>query len=55
MKRRAAAELGLQRGGRQAQPSDGEKRLTKCEVDGFYWTDLAPDIVNLGREGQGSI
>ncbi len=24
-----------------------------CEVDGFYWTDSAPDIVNSGREEQG--
>jgi serine/threonine protein kinase len=25
------------------------------EVDGFYWTDSAPDIVNPGREGQGLV
>ena len=25
-----------------------------CEVDAFYWTVLAPDIVNPGREEQGS-
>jgi hypothetical protein len=25
-----------------------------CEVDAFYWTDMAPDIVNPGREEQGS-
>jgi len=24
------------------------------EVDAFYWTVLAPDIVNPGREEQGS-
>jgi hypothetical protein len=24
------------------------------EVDGFYWTDLVPDIVNSGQEEQGS-
>jgi hypothetical protein len=24
------------------------------EVDGFYWTVLVPDIVNSGREEQGS-
>jgi|LakMenE18May11ns_1017448.scaffolds.fasta_scaffold9864623_2 hypothetical protein len=24
----------------------------RFEVDGFYWTDSAPDIVNPGREGQ---
>lgn len=24
------------------------------EVDAFYWTALAPDIVNPGREEQGS-
>jgi hypothetical protein len=26
-----------------------------CEVDGFYWTVLVPDIVNSGREEQGSV
>jgi hypothetical protein len=26
----------------------------QCEVDVFYWTVLAPDIVNPGREEQGS-
>ncbi|MEY4839206.1 MAG: hypothetical protein RLZZ374_114 [Cyanobacteriota bacterium] len=25
------------------------------EVGAFYWTVLAPDIVNLGREEQGSV
>ena len=25
------------------------------EVDGFYWTVLVPDIVNSGREEQGSV
>jgi hypothetical protein len=25
-----------------------------AEVDAFYWTVLAPDIVNPGREEQGS-
>jgi hypothetical protein len=32
--------------------SGDECRL--CEVDAFYWTDMAPDIVNPGREEQGS-
>ena len=27
----------------------------ECEVGAFYWTALAPDIVNSGREEQGSI
>ncbi|WP_232756579.1 type I glutamate--ammonia ligase [Vulcanococcus limneticus] len=27
----------------------------QAEVDGFYWTDSAPDIVNPGREGQGLV
>ena len=27
---------------------------TGSEVDGFYWTVLVPDIVNSGREEQGS-
>jgi hypothetical protein len=26
-----------------------------CEVGAFYWTVLAPDIVNPGREEQGSV
>jgi hypothetical protein len=26
----------------------------RCEVGAFYWTVLAPDIVNPGREEQGS-
>ena len=28
---------------------------TPTEVGAFYWTDLTPDIVNSGREEQGSI
>jgi hypothetical protein len=27
----------------------------RVEVGAFYWTDLAPDIVNSEREEQGSI
>ncbi len=27
----------------------------KLEVDGFYWTARAPDIVNSGREEQSSV
>ena len=30
-------------------------RESFSEVDGFYWTVLAPDIVNSGREEQGSV
>ena len=26
-----------------------------CEVGAFYWTVLAPGIVNSGREEQGSV
>jgi len=29
-------------------------KLYGVEVDAFYWTDMAPDIVNPGREEQGS-
>ena len=29
--------------------------LLEDEVDGFYWTVLVPDIVNSGREEQGSV
>ena len=27
-------------------------QIEVSEVDGFYWTDSAPDIVNPGQEGQ---
>ena len=37
-------------GGKQLGFSDYE-----LEVDGFYWTVLTPDIVNSGREEQGSV
>ena len=30
-------------------------QLMQGEVVAFYWTALAPDIVNSGREEQGSI
>ena len=30
-------------------------KLYPPEVDGFYWTVLVPDIVNSGREEQGSV
>jgi hypothetical protein len=33
----------------------GIKKQGFCEVGAFYWTDWAPDIVNSGREEQGSI
>ena len=29
--------------------------VVASEVDGFYWTDSAPDIVNSGQEEQGLI
>ena len=29
--------------------------IKQSEVGAFYWTVLAPDIVNPGREEQGSI
>jgi len=41
--------------------SAAEKRSTEgvgfglAEVGAFYWTVLAPDIVNPGREEQGSV
>jgi hypothetical protein len=31
-----------------------EERVTS-EVGAFYWTALAPEIVNSGREEQGSV
>jgi hypothetical protein len=35
-------------------PAADLERYACCEVDAFYWTVLAPDIVNPGREEQGS-
>jgi hypothetical protein len=32
----------------------GTSTKSQIEVDAFYWTDMAPDIVNPGREEQGS-
>lgn len=32
-----------------------DTRAKQIEVDGFYWTALVPDIVNSGREEQGSV
>jgi hypothetical protein len=31
-----------------------QTRLIGIEVGAFYWTDMAPDFVNPGREEQGS-
>jgi hypothetical protein len=33
----------------------GDQDHGVCEVGAFYWTDMAPDIVNPGREEQGSV
>ena len=32
-----------------------DQQFRLAEVGAFYWTDLAPDIVNPGREEQGSV
>jgi hypothetical protein len=32
-----------------------EHFASRSEVGAFYWTDMAPDIVNPGREEQGSV
>ena len=43
---------------KQAWPGSAwivELITTKTEVGAFYWTVPAPDIVNSGREEQGSI
>jgi hypothetical protein len=34
--------------------SGSQAQALNNEVDAFYWTVLAPDIVNPGREEQGS-
>jgi hypothetical protein len=39
-------------GGLQAQYFDP---MVGPEVGAFYWTDMSPDIVNPGREEQGSV
>jgi hypothetical protein len=38
-----------------AQSVDDKQRTMNSEVGAFYWTDMAPDIVNPGREEQGSV
>jgi hypothetical protein len=37
------------------QQNSGQHQADQREVGGFYWTVLAPEIVNSGREEQGSI
>ena len=44
--------ISLPAGSGMAQTAIETQRVT--EVDAFYWTDMAPDIVNPGREEQGS-
>jgi adenine-specific DNA-methyltransferase len=48
LKARMNADLHMQ----QDLVNSGKGNL--FEVDAFYWTDMAPDIVNPGREEQGS-
>jgi hypothetical protein len=36
------------------RPAPRHCEVGAFEVGSFYWTVLAPDIVNLGREEQGS-
>lgn len=39
----------------QANLSTDAPESAQIEVGAFYWTDCAPDIVNPGREEQGSV
>ena len=39
----------------QALKLQGKRGMSINEVGAFYWTVLAPDIVNPGREEQGSV
>jgi len=36
-------------------PARNVRQSRKIEVGAFYWTDMAPYIVNPGREEQGSV
>jgi hypothetical protein len=36
-------------------PVHGAAEARGCEVGGFYWTALAPEIVNSRREELGSV
>jgi hypothetical protein len=38
-----------------ARPGQSPQHPAQPEVGAFYWTDMAPDIVNPGREEQGSV
>ncbi len=47
--------LGVQGGAATGSLDSGEMERVSCEVVAFYWTALAPDIVNSEREEQGLI
>jgi hypothetical protein len=47
-----SAEAGFEVADHGVNPAEIREIL---EVGAFYWTVPAPDIVNLGREEQGSI
>jgi len=52
----ALAQRGWQvRALRQGAGSGQQPLPQQLEVGAFYWTVLTPDIVNLGREEQGSV
>jgi len=55
--RRAPQELVSERcpSARSSQLAVRTGRCVPPEVGAFYWTDMAPDIVNPGREEQGSV
>jgi hypothetical protein len=40
---------------KEQTPEPRLRQITQTEVGAFYWTVLAPDIVNSGREEQGSV
>ena len=57
--RRSARLVRTQAPARESLPPSTRQRCAppagRSEVDGFYWTGLVPDIVNSGREEQGSV
>jgi len=51
--------MGVRKSGNAKKQPNGVagqvRYLDVYEVGAFYWTVLTPDIVNLGREEQGSV
>jgi hypothetical protein len=51
----ALVDIGMKKWVDPARCNKGRKTNERSEVGAFYWTVLVPDIVNPGREEQGSV